>query len=171
MSIGKSSISRAEKAVGKKNSAENSALFSVGQDDNTKVTVQTKTEKKSSGEKLTAEFINVPVSKIISTYSENSLECSRICSEVIASVAKVGIIEPVVLRKADDVYRIISGHKRVFAAKKLGIDEITAKILEISDEEAASLASELSKFTASSELEKKKNASDKSKQDLPSYLL
>ena len=54
------------------------------------------------------------------------------------SIRKSGIINPVVVRPIEDTgdYEIISGHRRIFAAKKAGLTEVPALIYAISHEEA-----------------------------------
>ena len=164
MSIGKSSISRAEKAVSKEKKTEAAAVFSVSTAPAEK-TAPVVTEVSDS-------FCKVPVSEIVSTYSESSIACGALWKDLVTSVEKHGIIEPLILRKTGKEYRVIAGHKRLFAAKKLGIKEIDAKIIETDDEKAAMLISELSKFTADSAyLPKEKTVADLSRRTLPDYLL
>ena len=54
------------------------------------------------------------------------------------SIKENGILSPVVVRPIDGTenYEIISGHRRIFAAKKAGLTEVPALIYAISHEEA-----------------------------------
>jgi len=54
------------------------------------------------------------------------------------SVKEIGILSPVMVRPIEDTgdYEIISGHRRIFAAKKAGLTEVPALIYAISHEEA-----------------------------------
>ena len=54
------------------------------------------------------------------------------------SIKENGILSPVVVRPIEDTgdYEIISGHRRIFAAKKAGLLEVPALIYAISHEEA-----------------------------------
>ena len=54
------------------------------------------------------------------------------------SIKENGILSPVVVRPLKDAedYEIISGHRRIFAAKKAGLTEVPALIYAISHEEA-----------------------------------
>ena len=54
------------------------------------------------------------------------------------SIKENGILSPVVVRTIEDTedYEIISGHRRIFAAKKAGLTEVPALIYAISHEEA-----------------------------------
>lgn len=61
-------------------------------------------------------------------------------AELIESVRAVGILNPLLVRPAADrKYEIISGHRRVYAAEKAGLDEVPAIIREYTDEEATIL--------------------------------
>ena len=57
------------------------------------------------------------------------------------SIRKSGIINPVVVRPIEDTrdYEIISGHRRIFAAKKAGLTEVPALIYAL-DKDAAIVA-------------------------------
>ena len=91
---------------------------------------------------------------------------------LIQSIRENGLICPITLRKTEDGYRVIAGHKRLFAAKKLGIEEVDAKILEVNDDEATVLISEISKFTPDSAYyAKEKAVAEVSSRNLPDYLL
>ncbi len=53
------------------------------------------------------------------------------------SIEKNGIMTPVIVReKNKGNYELISGHRRVFAAKKLGLHKVPAVIKELDDDEA-----------------------------------
>jgi len=54
------------------------------------------------------------------------------------SIKENGILSPVVVRPIEDTgdYEVISGHRRIFAAKKAGLTEVPASIYAISREEA-----------------------------------
>lgn len=57
--------------------------------------------------------------------------------ELIESVSANGIITPVIVRPDDeDGYEMISGHRRLFAAKEAGLDTIPAFVREMTDDEA-----------------------------------
>lgn len=56
---------------------------------------------------------------------------------LINSIRAEGVITPVIARLTDDgQYEIISGHRRVYACKKLGISTVTVKVICCSDEDA-----------------------------------
>lgn len=57
--------------------------------------------------------------------------------ELIQSIKDNGILEPLIVRPIEnDKFEIISGHRRVNALKKLGVDEVSAIIKELTDQEA-----------------------------------
>ncbi len=51
------------------------------------------------------------------------------------SIKEYGIIQPLVLNKVDDNYIIVAGERRWRAAKKAGINEVPAVIMNLSDKE------------------------------------
>ena len=57
--------------------------------------------------------------------------------ELIESVMENGIITPVIVRPDDeDGYEMISGHRRLFAAKEAGLDKIPAFVRDMTDDQA-----------------------------------
>lgn len=57
--------------------------------------------------------------------------------ELIKSVRDQGILTPVTVRvDSDGYYEMISGHRRMYAAKKIGLDSVPAIIKEMDDDEA-----------------------------------
>ncbi|MDX9745815.1 MAG: ParB/RepB/Spo0J family partition protein, partial [Syntrophales bacterium] len=60
--------------------------------------------------------------------------------ELVASVRKNGIIQPIVVRKTDMGYEIIAGERRWRAAQEAGLKNVTIIIRNASDIEAAELS-------------------------------
>ncbi len=57
--------------------------------------------------------------------------------ELIESIKEYGILTPVIVRKdGEDLYQMISGHRRLYAAKKAGLTTIPAIIKDMDDDEA-----------------------------------
>jgi ParB family chromosome partitioning protein len=54
--------------------------------------------------------------------------------ELAASIAAVGLLQPVVVRAADDRYVLVAGERRLRAVKQLGWDDVTAVIRDDTDE-------------------------------------
>ncbi|MDD4808447.1 MAG: ParB/RepB/Spo0J family partition protein [Bacilli bacterium] len=60
-------------------------------------------------------------------------------SELVISIKQNGLLNPVIVRKKENYYELISGHRRLKAMDKLGEIEIDATIKELTDEEATIL--------------------------------
>jgi len=60
--------------------------------------------------------------------------------ELVASIKEHGILQPVVVQKADSGYELIVGERRWRASKKLGLKKIPAVIREVSDEQSLEIA-------------------------------
>ncbi|HAG42981.1 MAG TPA: nucleoid occlusion protein [Clostridium sp.] len=57
------------------------------------------------------------------------------------SIKAYGIIQPLSVRKNNDnTYELVAGERRLRAAKKIGLTEVPAIIIEISDEDSAAIA-------------------------------
>ena len=52
------------------------------------------------------------------------------------SIKKYGLITPLIVRQTEGGYEIISGHRRVRACERAGIDHVTALVKELSNDEA-----------------------------------
>lgn len=65
--------------------------------------------------------------------SVNSKEENAEMESLIESVNKYGQLHPVIVRKVDNNYELVDGHRRTLAAKILGVDEIEAIIIETDD--------------------------------------
>lgn len=61
-------------------------------------------------------------------------------SELAQTLDKEGLLQPIVVREADDQYEIIAGERRFRAAKSLGWEKIPAIVNNMDDDQAASLA-------------------------------
>ena len=55
---------------------------------------------------------------------------------LVESIRSQGVLNPITVRPISDGYEIVSGHRRVFACKKLGFEFIPAFVKEMSREEA-----------------------------------
>ncbi len=169
MSIGKSSINRAGKAAEK-------AVAAPAED-------EMKFFSDSPAPAVTAEDVKldfVALADILPTYEEKMITMAATFDDVVESVRKYGILIPMLLRKIDaaegPVYRIIMGHKRFYAAQKLGLKTIPAEIIVCDDKTAAVIYNEAFRYDSQSKrldsLPSRvvTNAVQKS-EDLPNYLL
>lgn len=77
--------------------------------------------------------------------------------ELIDSINSIGVIEPIEIRQVGNQYEIISGHRRVYASRKLGLKEIPAHICELNDYDATI------RMTASNKYRSKFYPSEKAK--------
>ena len=55
--------------------------------------------------------------------------------ELIESIVINGIITPLIVRKVDDLYEIISGHRRKYVAELLNVKKIPCIVKEMNDNE------------------------------------
>ena len=65
---------------------------------------------------------------IFSAISENKFE------ELKESISRVGVLSPIIVRKKENRYEIISGHNRVKCCKEIGLKEIPAIIKDYDDD-------------------------------------
>lgn len=59
--------------------------------------------------------------------------------ELIESISSIGIVSPIIVRTVDDGYEIISGHRRVYAARKIGLVTVPVIIRDVDYDEAVIL--------------------------------
>lgn len=60
--------------------------------------------------------------------------------ELVASIAKHGVIQPIIVRKQSKGYEIVAGERRWRAAKKAGLKEVPAIVKELSQVEVSQIA-------------------------------
>jgi len=61
-------------------------------------------------------------------------------SELMASIAEKGIIEPIIVRRRQNRYQIIAGERRYQAAVQLGITEVPVVVRDVDDAEVIEIA-------------------------------
>jgi hypothetical protein len=61
-------------------------------------------------------------------------------SELVASIAEKGIIEPIIVRRRQDRFQIIAGERRYQAAVQAGLSEVPVIIRDIDDDEVTEIA-------------------------------
>uniref|UniRef100_UPI003F4960BA ParB/RepB/Spo0J family partition protein n=1 Tax=Cupriavidus yeoncheonensis TaxID=1462994 RepID=UPI003F4960BA len=61
-------------------------------------------------------------------------------SELAESIREVGLMQPIVVRRAESGYQIVAGERRWRAHKMLGLDTVKAVVVECSDADMAVLA-------------------------------
>jgi ParB family chromosome partitioning protein len=61
-------------------------------------------------------------------------------SELAESIKEHGVIQPIILNKEEDIYVVIAGERRFRAAKSIGLAEIPAIIMNISNKEVLEIS-------------------------------
>src|SRR3989454_8591674 len=61
-------------------------------------------------------------------------------SELMASIAEKGVIEPLIVRQRDDRFQIIAGERRYHASVQVGLRELPVVIRDVDDAEVTELA-------------------------------
>ena len=56
--------------------------------------------------------------------------------QLIESIRQVGVLIPVIVRKTNDAYQLISGHRRKYACEQLGIETLPVIVREADDDAA-----------------------------------
>ena len=82
------------------------------------------------------DVMNIPLDKLIE-YHNHSFKVldNQDMTALVDSIKDYGIILPLIVREAGGgKYEIISGHRRRFAAEKLGIKEVPCKIMELDND-------------------------------------
>lgn len=60
--------------------------------------------------------------------------------ELAASIEAVGILQPLTVRKTGDTFTVVSGNRRLMAARLLGLGEVPCLLLEVEDQDAELIA-------------------------------
>ena len=89
----------------------------------------------------THQTVKVPVDQIV-PFDDNPYQVldNEEMDELVQSIKERGILSPlIVLPKPDDAhtFELISGHRRLFAAKKAGLKKVPAVVCNVSRDEAA----------------------------------
>lgn len=93
-------------------------------------------DKRKYGGRTSVE--NIPI-ELIDDFPEHPFKVrdDSDMRELIESISLYGIINPVILRfKENGRYELISGHRRKYAGKRLGMEQIPAIVCEMNREEA-----------------------------------
>ena len=90
--------------------------------------------KKEESEEKGISFININEIKPNQNQPRKSFNEEKL-EELAASIIENGLIQPVILRKADKGYEIVAGERRWRACRKAGLKEIPCIIREFTDEQ------------------------------------
>ena len=77
---------------------------------------------------------------IPNTYQPRKIFNDESLKELAASIKEYGILNPILVRKKDNLYEIIAGERRYRAAKLIGLNEVPVIIKEIPESKLAELA-------------------------------
>lgn len=110
-------------------------------DDNSEGKPDIPADKNKSESKIHGgiEYIDINDIKPNSNQPRKTFDEDKL-AELAASIEEHGLIQPVVLRKAEKGYEIVAGERRWRAARKIGVKEIPCIVKELSDEENMLLA-------------------------------
>lgn len=87
------------------------------------------------------EFIFIPVDKIApNPYQPRRVFPQQELDQLAESIAEIGLLEPILVRKVDDGYQIAAGERRWRAHKQLSKHAIQALVTQISDSDMAVFA-------------------------------
>jgi ParB family transcriptional regulator, chromosome partitioning protein len=87
--------------------------------------------------KALQEYVNVPLAQLVEsstnprkTFDEEKLE------ELAESIRSKGVLSPLLTRRVNGHFEIVSGARRYRAAQRAGLSEVPARVADLSDEEA-----------------------------------
>jgi len=87
------------------------------------------------------EVIQLNISEIIpNRYQPRNIFNGEKISELAQSIREHGVIQPIVVRKYNDLYEIIAGERRYRAAKSINLEKIPAIVRDYDDKQSASIA-------------------------------
>lgn len=90
---------------------------------------------------LSSQVIQLNISDIVSSKNQpRKIFDATALDTLCESISKYGIIQPLIVRKINDKYEIVSGERRYRAAKKIGMLTVPALIGEFSDVECMELS-------------------------------
>lgn len=88
-----------------------------------------------------SDYIECDISLIIpNRYQPRRIFSDEELSELSQSIIEQGIIQPLIVRKADTGYELIAGERRLRASKIAGLEKVPVVVKEISDSEMLEMA-------------------------------
>lgn len=81
--------------------------------------------------KTIAKISSIGIEKIDTRYSSMRLIAPSQVEHMACSMKKSGQLQPVIIRQESQEYELIDGFKRYYAAQKLGLTELEARILDV----------------------------------------
>ncbi|MCL1950157.1 MAG: nucleoid occlusion protein [Turicibacter sp.] len=87
------------------------------------------------------EVIQLPIGKVTpNRYQPRTIFNDEKIVELSDSIREHGIIQPIVVRKYNDLYEIIAGERRYRASKLIGLEKIPVIVRDLDDKQSASIA-------------------------------
>ena len=100
-----------------------------------------KSDELPEPETVRTEIVSIPLAQIVpnpfqprKTFSAEGLQ------ELCASIREFGVIQPLIVRKADSGYELIAGERRLRASGLAGRDDVPCVLRDASDKEMAEIA-------------------------------
>ena len=91
--------------------------------------------------KDTNRIVDIPTEKIVpSRYQPRLVFDEEALRELALSIKENGLIQPINVRKIDDIYEIITGERRFRACKMIGFKEVPCYIMSPNENQAAQMA-------------------------------
>jgi ParB family transcriptional regulator, chromosome partitioning protein len=85
-----------------------------------------------------SQIEDLPVGEILANpYQNRSVTDADTLQELAESIRAHGILQPILVRKKESKYYLVSGERRIRAAKIIGLEKVPAVVKEMSDVEAA----------------------------------
>jgi ParB family chromosome partitioning protein len=80
---------------------------------------------------------SIPLDKIVPFSLQPRKEFSEEEIEMLSnSIKEKGLLQPLVVRRKEDIFELIAGERRMRASKKAGLQVVPAVVIDVSDEEA-----------------------------------
>ena len=80
----------------------------------------------------------LPVAQIRSNPNKARKSCERAAlSELMISIAQIGLVQPLVVRQIGETYELIAGERRLKACKLLGLSEAPCIVVRVGEEKSA----------------------------------
>lgn len=90
-----------------------------------------------SSEDIKNKIVELPIADLVEYHNHTfKVKDDEDMDELVTSIKENGVITPLTVRKKDDKYEIIAGHRRKFASERAGLDKLPCVVLDIDDNAA-----------------------------------
>ena len=93
------------------------------------------TQIESYSNTIVGSIQDINISEIVASSKQLRVSIDSL-DELSASITRIGLLQPVVVRIVDSSFEIVAGNRRYFACKKLGIRKMPCHVVELDDKEA-----------------------------------